>query len=258
MKVLIGIMIPFAGTAFGAACVFLLRNELKKGMQRALTGFASGVMVAASIWSLLVPAMDQSRGLGKLSFLPACAGFWMGILFLLFLDSVIPHLHMYAEKAEGIRSGFQKTTMMVLAVTLHNIPEGMAVGVVYAGMLSGSTSITAGGALALALGIAIQNFPEGAIISMPLCAEGKGKGKAFLDGVLSGAVEPIGAALTILAVGFVVPAMPYLLSFAAGAMIYVVVEELIPEMSSGEHSNIGVIMFALGFTLMMALDVALG
>ncbi|MCR5460705.1 MAG: ZIP family metal transporter [Acetatifactor sp.] len=258
MKVLIGIMIPFAGTAFGAACVFLLRNELKKGVQRALTGFASGVMVAASIWSLLVPAMDQSRGLGKLSFLPACAGFWMGILFLLFLDSVIPHLHMYAEKAEGIRSGFQKTTMMVLAVTLHNIPEGMAVGVVYAGMLSGSTSITAGGALALALGIAIQNFPEGAIISMPLCAEGKSKGKAFLDGVLSGAVEPIGAALTILAVGFVVPAMPYLLSFAAGAMIYVVVEELIPEMSSGEHSNIGVIMFALGFTLMMALDVALG
>ena len=258
MKVLIGIMIPFAGTAFGAACVFLLRSELKKGVQRALTGFASGVMVAASIWSLLVPAMDQSRGLGKLSFLPACAGFWMGILFLLFLDSVIPHLHMYAEKAEGIRSGFQKTTMMVLAVTLHNIPEGMAVGVVYAGMLSGSTSITAGGALALALGIAIQNFPEGAIISMPLCAEGKSKGKAFLDGVLSGAVEPIGAALTILAVGFVVPAMPYLLSFAAGAMIYVVVEELIPEMSSGEHSNIGVIMFALGFTLMMALDVALG
>ncbi|MBR4733048.1 MAG: ZIP family metal transporter [Lachnospiraceae bacterium] len=258
MKVLIGIMIPFAGTALGAACVFLLRRELKKGVQRALTGFASGVMVAASIWSLLVPAMDQSQGLERLSFLPACAGFWLGILFLLFLDSIIPHLHMYAEKAEGIRSGFQKTTMMVLAVTLHNIPEGMAVGVVYAGFLSGNASITAGGALALALGIAIQNFPEGAIISMPLCAEGKSKGKAFLDGVLSGAVEPIGAALTILATGLIVPAMPYLLSFAAGAMIYVVVEELIPEMSSGEHSNIGVIMFALGFTLMMALDVALG
>lgn len=258
MKVLIGIMIPFAGTALGAACVFLLRRELKKGVQRALTGFASGVMVAASIWSLLVPAMDQSQGLERLSFLPACAGFWLGILFLLFLDSIIPHLHMYAEKAEGIRSGFQKTTMMVLAVTLHNIPEGMAVGVVYAGFLSGNASITAGGALALALGIAIQNFPEGAIISMPLCAEGKSKGKAFLDGVLSGAVEPIGAALTILAAGLIVPAMPYLLSFAAGAMIYVVVEELIPEMSSGEHSNIGVIMFASGFTLMMALDVALG
>ncbi len=258
MKVLIGIMIPFAGTALGAACVFLLRRELKKGVQRALTGFASGVMVAASIWSLLVPAMDQSQGLERLSFLPACAGFWLGILFLLFLDSIIPHLHMYAEKAEGIRSGFQKTTMMVLAVTLHNIPEGMAVGVVYAGFLSGNASITAGGALALALGIAIQNFPEGAIISMPLCAEGKSKGKAFLDGVLSGAVEPIGAALTILAAGLIVPAMPYLLSFAAGAMIYVVVEELIPEMSSGEHSNIGVIMFAFGFTLMMALDVALG
>ena len=258
MKVLIGIMIPFAGTALGAACVFLLRRELKKGVQRALTGFASGVMVAASIWSLLVPAMDQSQGLERLSFLPACAGFWLGILFLLFLDSIIPHLHMYAEKAEGIRSGFQKTTMMVLAVTLHNIPEGMAVGVVYAGFLSGNASITAGGALALALGIAIQNFPEGAIISMPLCAEGKSKGKAFLDGMLSGAVEPIGAALTILAAGLIVPAMPYLLSFAAGAMIYVVVEELIPEMSSGEHSNIGVIMFAFGFTLMMALDVALG
>ncbi len=258
MKVLIGIMIPFAGTALGAACVFLLRRELKKGVQRALTGFASGVMVAASIWSLLVPAMDQSQGLERLSFLPACAGFWLGILFLLFLDSIIPHLHMYAEKAEGIRSGFQKTTMMILAVTLHNIPEGMAVGVVYAGFLSGNASITAGGALALALGIAIQNFPEGAIISMPLCAEGKSKGKAFLDGVLSGAVEPIGAALTILAAGLIVPAMPYLLSFAAGAMIYVVVEELIPEMSSGEHSNIGVIMFAFGFTLMMALDVALG
>lgn len=258
MKMLIGIMIPFAGTALGAACVFLLRRELKKGVQRALTGFASGVMVAASIWSLLVPAMDQSQGLERLSFLPACAGFWLGILFLLFLDSIIPHLHMYAEKAEGIRSGFQKTTMMVLAVTLHNIPEGMAVGVVYAGFLSGNASITAGGALALALGIAIQNFPEGAIISMPLCAEGKSKGKAFLDGMLSGAVEPIGAALTILAAGLIVPAMPYLLSFAAGAMIYVVVEELIPEMSSGEHSNIGVIMFAFGFTLMMALDVALG
>jgi len=258
LKVIMGLLIPFAGTALGAACVFFMKKELGAKVQKALTGFASGVMVAASIWSLIIPAMEQSEGLGRLSFLPAFAGFWLGILFLLLLDSVIPHLHMHAEKAEGPRAGFKKTTMMVLAVTLHNIPEGMAVGVVYAGFLSGNSSITAGGALALALGIAIQNFPEGAIISMPLCAEGRSKGKAFRDGVLSGAVEPLGAALTILAAGAVIPAMPYLLSFAAGAMMYVVVEELIPEMSEGEHSNIGVVMFALGFTLMMALDVALG
>ena len=255
---MIGIVIPFAGTALGAACVFFMKKELGIRLQRILTGFASGVMVAASIWSLIVPALEQAEPMGKLSFLPAGIGFWLGILFLLFLDSVIPHLHMNAEKAEGPRAKLKKTTMMVLAVTLHNIPEGMAVGVVYAGFLAGNTIITAGGALALALGIAIQNFPEGAIISMPLCAEGKSKGKAFLDGVLSGAVEPIGAALTILAAGLIIPAMPYLLSFAAGAMMYVVVEELIPEMSSGEHSNIGVVMFAVGFTLMMALDVALG
>ncbi|MCR5591611.1 MAG: ZIP family metal transporter [Lachnospiraceae bacterium] len=253
-----GIMIPFTGTALGSACVFLLKNGLGAKVQRALTGFASGVMVAASIWSLIIPAMEQSEGLGSLSFVPACAGFWLGILFLLVLDSVTPHLHMNAEKAEGPKARLKKTTMMVLAVTLHNIPEGMAVGVVYAGLISKNASITAGGALALALGIAIQNFPEGAIISMPLCAEGKSKGRAFLDGVLSGAVEPVGAALTILAAGLIVRAMPYLLSFAAGAMMYVVVEELIPEMSAGEHTNIGVIMFATGFTLMMALDVALG
>ena len=258
INILIGILIPFVGTALGSACVFFMKKDLGEPVKKALTGFASGVMVAASIWSLLIPAMEQSDKFGKLSFIPACAGFWIGILFLLLLDSVIPHLHMNAEKAEGPRADFKKTTMMVLAVTLHNIPEGMAVGVVYAGFLSGSASITAGGALALALGIAIQNFPEGAIISLPLCAEGRGKGKAFLDGVLSGAVEPIGAALTILAAGFIIPAMPYLLSFAAGAMMYVVVEELIPEMAFGEHSNTGVVMFALGFTLMMALDVALG
>ena len=258
MDVLYGLLIPFAGTALGAGCVFFMKKELSIMVQRALTGFASGVMVAASIWSLIIPAMDQSESLGKLSFLPAVIGFWAGILFLLLLDSVIPHLHMNAEKAEGPRAQLKKSTMMVLAVTLHNIPEGMAVGVVYAGMISGNTSITAGGALALAIGIAIQNFPEGAIISMPLCANGRSKGKAFLDGVLSGAVEPVGAALTIFAAGFFIPAMPYLLSFAAGAMLYVVVEELIPEMSEGEHSNIGVIMFAVGFTLMMALDVALG
>ena len=256
--VLLGLLIPFAGTALGSGCVFFMKKELDITVQRALTGFAAGVMVAASIWSLIIPSMEMAEGFGKFSFIPACVGFWIGILFLLFLDTVIPHLHMNAEEAEGPKADFKKTTMMVLAVTLHNIPEGMAVGVVYAGFISGDTMITAGGALALALGIAIQNFPEGAIISMPLCAEGKSKGRAFLDGVLSGAVEPIGAALTILATGFFLPAMPYLLSFAAGAMIYVVVEELIPEMSSGEHSNIGVIMFALGFTLMMALDVALG
>ena len=255
---LIGIIIPFIGTAAGAACVFFMKKELSRMVQRALTGFAAGVMVAASIWSLLIPAMEQSEPMGKLAFLPAVIGFWGGILFLLLLDHIIPHLHMNATKAEGPRSRLAKTTMMVLAVTLHNIPEGMAVGVVYAGFLSGSAEITAGGALALSLGIAIQNFPEGAIISMPLHAQGRSKGKSFLDGVLSGAVEPVGAVLTIMLAGFLVPAMPYLLSFAAGAMMYVVVEELIPEMSEGEHSNIGVIMFAVGFTLMMALDVGLG
>ena len=256
--VISGLLIPFAGTAAGSACVLFMRKNLKQNVQRALTGFAGGVMVAASIWSLLIPAMQQAEGMGKWAFLPAAGGFWIGILFLLLLDKVIPHLHMFAEKEEGPKTRLARTSMMVLAVTLHNIPEGMAVGVVYAGMLSGSAEITAGGALALALGIAIQNFPEGAIISMPLRAEGKSKGKAFLDGVLSGTVEPIGAVLTILAASLIVPAMPYLLSFAAGAMIYVVVEELIPEMSAGEHSNIGVLMFSFGFTLMMALDVALG
>ena len=256
--VLTGVMIPFAGTAAGAACVFFMKKNLSRNVQRALTGFAGGVMVAASVWSLIIPAMEQSDSMGKLSFLPAVIGFWLGILFLLLLDSVIPHLHMNAEKAEGPKSRLARTTMMVLAVTLHNIPEGMAVGVVYAGFLSGSAEITSGGALALSLGIAIQNFPEGAIISMPLHAEGKSKRKAFFDGVLSGVVEPAAAVLTILLSSVIVPAMPYLLSFAAGAMMYVVVEELMPEMNEGEHSNIGDITFAAGFTLMMALDVALG
>lgn len=215
-------------------------------------------MVAASIWSLLIPAMEQSEAMGKWSFIPAVAGFWLGILFLLVLDRIVPHLHMNSDKAEGPESSLQKTTMLVLAVTLHNLPEGMAVGVVYAGLLTGNSGITATGALALSLGIAIQNFPEGAIISMPLRAEGVSKKKAFLYGALSGAVEPIGAALTILAAGLFVPVLPYLLSFAAGAMLYVVVEELIPEMSEGEHSNVGTILFAVGFAVMMALDVALG
>lgn len=258
MTVLQGLLIPFLGTTLGAGGVFFMKKELGKQLERALTGFASGVMVAASIWSLIIPAMEESAGLGRLAFLPSFIGFWIGILFLLCLDCLIPHLHMHADKAEGVHSKLKKITMMVLAVTLHNIPEGMAVGVVYAGVVSGQAEITAGGALALALGIAIQNFPEGAIISMPLRAEGASKGKAFLYGMLSGAVEPVGALLTIVAAPLLVPYMPYFLSFAAGAMMYVVVEELIPEMSEGEHSNIGVIMFALGFTVMMALDVALG
>lgn len=258
MNAFYGILIPFLGTAIGAGCVFFMKNSLGDKVQRSLTSFAAGVMVAASIWSLIIPAIDRSAALGKLSFLPAAAGFWAGILFLLLLDHIIPHLHSNAVKAEGPKSKLQKTTMMVLAVTLHNIPEGMAVGVVYAGYLAGDAEISAAGALALSLGIAIQNFPEGAIISMPLRAEGMSKPKAFIGGVLSGIVEPVGAVLTILAAQLVVPALPYLLSFAAGAMLYVVVEELIPEMSHGEHSNIGTVFFAVGFSLMMALDVALG
>lgn len=253
-----GLMIPFLGTALGSACVLFMKNRMNPMLQRALTGFAAGVMVAASIWSLLIPAMEQSEAMGKWSFIPAVAGFWLGILFLLVLDRIVPHLHMNSDKAEGPESSLQKTTMLVLAVTLHNLPEGMAVGVVYAGLLAGNSGITATGALALSLGIAIQNFPEGAIISMPLRAEGVSKKKAFLYGALSAAVEPIGAALTILAAGLFVPVLPYLLSFAAGAMLYVVVEELIPEMSEGEHSNVGTILFAVGFAVMMALDVALG
>ena len=253
-----GILIPFLGTSLGAGCVFFLKNSLRDGIQRALTGFAAGVMVAASIWSLLIPAMEQAADLGRLAFFPAAVGFWLGILFLLLLDHLIPHLHQNSLQAEGPKSQLQRTTMMVLAVTLHNIPEGMAVGVVYAGYLAGTAQITAAGALALSLGIAVQNFPEGAIISMPLRAEGMKKGRAFWGGVLSGIVEPIGAVLTILAAGIVVPALPYLLSFAAGAMLYVVVEELIPEMSQGQHSNVGTVFFAVGFSVMMVLDVALG
>ena len=259
--VVCGLLIPFIGTAAGSACVFFLKKDLNSGVQRALTGFAAGVMVAASIWSLIVPAIAQSAPKGRLSFLPAFAGFWLGILFLLLLDHVIPHIHRRIDQddqTEGPKSRLDRTVMTVLAVTLHNIPEGMAVGVVYAGLISGSANITAGGALALALGIAIQNFPEGAIISMPLFAEGGNKRRSFWLGVLSGAVEPVFGGLTVLIAGLVIPAMPYLLSFAAGAMLYVVVEELIPEMSSGGHSNIGVVFFAVGFSLMMALDVALG
>ncbi|MBO4284080.1 MAG: ZIP family metal transporter [Clostridia bacterium] len=258
VETLPGLLLPFLGTAAGAACTFFLSGSLSRGVSRALTGFAAGVMVAASVWSLLLPAIEQSAGYGRFTFFPAALGFWGGILFLLLLDRVIPHLHAGASRAEGPRSRLTRVTMTVLAVTLHNVPEGMAVGVVYAGLLAGSPEITAGGAFALALGIAIQNFPEGAIVSLPLCAAGKPKGRAFLSGVLSGAVEPIFGLLTILAAEAFVPAMPYLLAFAAGAMICVVVEELIPEASEGEHSDLGVLFFSVGFTLMMILDVALG
>ena len=252
-----GLLIPFAGTSLGAAMVFFLKKQISDGLQRILTGFAAGVMVAASFWSLLQPALDSSEHMGKLSFVPAAAGFLIGIGFLLLLDEITPHMHM-DRQAEGPESKLKRTTKLILAVTLHNIPEGMAVGVVYAGWLSGEADVSQTAALALALGIAIQNFPEGAIVSMPLLAEGMPKGKTFWYGVLSGAVEPVAAAVTILAASAVVPVLPYLLAFAAGAMMYVVVEELIPEMSEGKHSNAGTIAFSLGFVLMMILDVALG
>lgn len=258
MNILLGLLIPFAGTSAGAACVFFMRNKLSLFVKKALLGFASGVMVAASVWSLLMPSMDMAADMGKFAFVPAAVGFLLGIAFLLAMDHLVPHLHMGCEEPEGLKSSWKKTTMLVLAVTLHNIPEGMAVGVVFAGMLQGEGLITLTGAFALSLGIAIQNFPEGAIISLPLKSEGFGSGKAFLYGAASGIVEPIGAALTVLLAAYITPVLPYLLSFAAGAMIYVVVEELIPESAEGEHSNIGTIGFAAGFVLMMILDVALG
>ena len=254
-----GLSIPFLGTALGSACVFLMRKSFSISVQRVLTGFAAGVMTAASVWSLLIPAIEQEEeSMKKLAFVPAVVGFHLGIIFLLLLDNVIPHLHRSINEAEGPKSNLTRTAMLVLAVTLHNIPEGMAVGVVYAGLLSGSADITRSGALTLALGIAIQNFPEGAIISMPLYAEGEKRSKAFGLGVLSGVVEPVFGFLTVLIAASIIPLMPYLLAFAAGAMLYVVVEELLPEMSAGHHSNIGVMSFAVGFSLMMALDVALG
>lgn len=258
MSIAIGLLIPFLGTTLGAASVFFLKNELKPLVQKALLGFASGVMVAASVWSLLIPSMEASESMGKLAFLPAATGFALGIVFLLGMDRLVPHLHLNTEKPEGLESKLKKTTMLVLAVTLHNIPEGMAVGVVFAGFISGESTISFTGAVALAVGIAIQNFPEGAIISLPLKSEGGSRRKAFCYGMLSGIVEPVGAVLTILLTGLVVPFLPYLLSFAAGAMIYVVVEELLPEASEGEHSNVATIGFALGFLVMMVLDVALG
>ena len=252
------VLLPFLGTTIGAACVFFLKGKMNKTLQRSLTGFAAGVMVAASVWSLIIPAMEQSEHMGKLAFLPAFVGVWAGFLFLLLLDQLIPHLHLNSECPEGTQCNLGKSTMMVLAVALHNLPEGMAVGVVVAGWLTGSESISAAGAIALSLGIALQNLPAGAIISMPLKSNGMKRGKAFAYGVASGIVEPLGAVITILLANLVVPILPYLLTFSAGAMLYVVVEELIPEMSEGEHSNIGTIFFAVGFTLMMVLDVALG
>ena len=254
---LMGILIPFLGTSLGAAMVFVLKDTISDNLQKILTGFAAGVMVAASFWSLLQPALESSEGMGTWAFVPAAVGFLVGMGFLLLLDETTPHMHMNNEE-EGPKTGLKRTTKLILAVTLHNIPEGMAVGVVYAGFLAGSAGISAAGAMALSLGIAIQNFPEGAIVSMPLRAEGMDKGRTFLYGVLSGVVEPIAAACTIFAAGALVPVMPYLLAFAAGAMMYVVVEELIPEMSEGKHSNFGTIAFSLGFVLMMILDVALG
>ncbi len=257
IKVAQGILIPFLGTSLGAACVFFMRGKMSERLSKALTGFASGIMVSASFFSLIAPALEQSSDKGKLAFVPATIGFLVGMLFLLVLDVIIPHIHM-DNSEEGLKSGLKRTTKLVLAVTLHNLPEGMAVGIVYAGWVYGDDSISMTSALALAIGIALQNFPEGAIVSMPLCAEGMSKPKTFLLGVLSGVVEPVGALLTILAAGFFLPILPYLLCFAAGAMFYVVVEELIPEMKEGKHSKVGTVMFAVGFALMMALDVGLG
>lgn len=253
-----GILIPFLGTTLGAACVLFLKKALSRTLEKSMNGFAAGVMAAASVWSLLIPSIEQAAPMGRWAFVPAAAGFSGGILFLLLLDHVIPHLNASSKRAEGPETRMKKTTMLVLAVTLHNIPEGMAVGAVYAGLLTGNHQITAMGAMALSIGIAIQNFPEGAIISMPLRAAGTKPWKSFVYGVLSGAVEPVGAVLTILAASMIVPVLPYLLSFAAGAMMYVVVDELIPEMAEEQKINIGTILFALGFVIMMILDVALG
>ena len=252
------ILLPFLGTTAGAAGVFFMKGSMPRSFERLLTGFAAGVMVAASVWSLLIPSMEEATHMGRLAFIPAVVGLWLGFLFLMVLDRLVPHLHMHSNECEGPNCALGRSIMLVLAVALHNLPEGMAVGVVLAGLMSGETAVSSAGAFALSLGIAIQNFPEGAIISMPLHSDGMSRRRAFGYGVLSGLVEPLGAILTLLASGLVLPALPYFLSFAAGAMLYVVVEELIPEMSEGEHSHIGTIAFAVGFSLMMILDIALG
>lgn len=257
MTIFWGLMIPFIGTAAGAACVLFVKNELKPMLQKSLLGFAAGVMVAASVWSLLIPAMDMSEHMGKFAFVPAAAGFVLGIGFLLLLDRVIPHLHIGAKECEGPACSFKKSTMLILAVTIHNIPEGISSGAVFAGLLTNNANVTVAGAFALSLGIALQNLPEGFIVSLPIRSE-RGRGKAFLAGALSGIVEPIAGGITLLFAAYLTPVLPYLLAFSAGAMIYVVVEELIPESAEGAHSNIGTIGFAAGFVLMMILDVALG
>lgn len=258
MQIALGILIPFIGTTLGSAVVFFMGKKMNIRIEKLLLGFAAGVMIAASVWSLLIPAINMAEEQGRIAWIPAAAGFLGGMAFLFVLDSVIPHLHLESEKPEGIEADLKKTTMLVLAVTLHNIPEGMSVGVTFAGVLIGNTGITMAGAFALAVGIAIQNFPEGAIISMPLRSEGASKPRAFVCGALSGIVEPIGAFITILLAEQIVSILPFLLAFAAGAMIYVVVEELVPESQAGEHSNIGTVGVAVGFVIMMILDVALG
>lgn len=258
MNLILGVFIPLIGTSLGSACVFFLKGEISDKLQKVLLGFAAGVMVAASVWSLLIPAMDMSADMGKFSFVPALIGFLLGMGFLLLMDSVIPHMHVGSEEPEGTKSKLQKTTMLILAVAIHNFPEGAACGAIFAGVLTGETNVTMAGAIALSIGIAIQNIPEGAIISMPLRSHGVSKGKSFLYGILSGVVEPIGAILAIMLASLITPVLPYMLAFAAGAMMYVVVEELIPETSEGAHSNLGTIAFAIGFSLMMVLDVALG
>lgn len=258
MEIYLGLLIPFLGTALGSACVFFMKKELKPLVQKSFLGFASGVMVAASVWSLLIPAMDMSEGMGKFAFVPAAVGFLLGIAFLLIMDKCIPHQHLGSDECEGPACALKKNSMLVLAVTLHNIPEGLSAGAVFAGALSGNNTVTLAGAFALSIGIAVQNFPEGAIIAMPLRGSGVSRGKAFLYGAASGAVEPAAALVTLLLAEHITPVLPYLLAFAAGAMIYVVVEELIPEASEGSHSNVATIAFAAGFVLMMILDVALG
>ncbi len=257
MNIVIGVLIPFVGTTAGAACVFFLKHTISLGLQRIFTGFAAGVMVAASVWSLLIPAIDLCGDMGRLGFVPAMVGFLAGILFLLLIDRFVPHIYAGGDKTEGAKNGIGRNAMLMFAVTIHNLPEGAACGAIFAGVLKGDGAVTMAGAITLAIGIAIQNFPEGAIISMPLRSEGSSRAKSFLLGTLSGAVEPVGAVFAILLANIVTPILPYMLAFAAGAMIYVVVEELIPEAGEGEHSEVGTIAFAVGFALMMMLDVAL-
>lgn len=257
-NIVIGLLIPFIGTTLGSAMVYLLKDKVNIKIEKVLLGFASGVMIAASVWSLLIPSIKMAEKQGTIAWMPASIGFILGIAFLLLLDRIIPHLHINENKPEGPKTKISKTMMLVLAVTLHNIPEGMAVGVVFAGLLTGNTAISVAGAFALSMGIALQNFPEGAIISMPLKSEGVSKNKSFIYGVLSGIVEPIAGLITILLTSAISLVLPYFLSFAAGAMIYVVAEELIPDSQNGKHSDLGTIGLAIGFVIMMILDVALG